>query len=90
MLLSSLLEVFGVVDVGTSWCAGKAWHLFRAGARVTFFLKRKSPKKTLKSNSKLPSEAKPGFFDETSMSHRKTAHVLCAALRVYDLGPTAL
>ncbi len=36
-MLLSLLGVFGAVDVGTSWCAGKAWHLFRAGARVTFF-----------------------------------------------------
>ncbi|ALN83290.1 hypothetical protein LA76x_5188 [Lysobacter antibioticus] len=26
----------------------------------------------------------PGFFDRTSLSYRKTAHVLCAALRVYD------
>jgi hypothetical protein len=25
------------VDVGESWCAGKAWDLFRARARVTFF-----------------------------------------------------
>ncbi|MGN7916603.1 hypothetical protein, partial [Lysobacter sp. 22409] len=24
----------------------------------------------------------PGFFDRTSLSYRKTAHVLCAALRV--------
>jgi hypothetical protein len=27
----------------------------------------------------------PGFFDETSLSHRKTAHFLCAALWVYNL-----
>ncbi|MGN7920329.1 hypothetical protein, partial [Lysobacter sp. 22409] len=25
----------------------------------------------------------PGFFDRTSLSYRKTAHVLCAALRVF-------
>jgi hypothetical protein len=50
---------------------------------------RKSPKKTFKSNSNLPSEAKPGFFDETSLSHRKTMHILCIALRVYDRGPAA-
>jgi hypothetical protein len=27
---------------------------------------------------------KPGFFDETSLSHRKTMHILCIALRVYE------
>jgi hypothetical protein len=76
----------GNAVAGESWSPGKAWHLFRAGARVTFFLKRKSPKKTLRSKSNLPSEAKPGFFDETSLSHRKTMHILCIALRVSNQG----
>jgi hypothetical protein len=29
--------IFGAIDVGESWRAGKAWDLFRAGARVTSF-----------------------------------------------------
>ena len=48
----------------------------------------KNQRKHSKSNSNLQPEAKPGFFDETSLSHRKTMHILCIALRVYDLGPT--
>jgi hypothetical protein len=61
---------------------GKAWNLFRAGARVTFFGAKKVTKETLKSNSNLPPELWSGFFDETSLSHRKTMHILCIALRV--------
>jgi hypothetical protein len=60
----------------------KAWNLFRAGARVTFFGAKKVTKETLKSNSNLPPELWSGFFDETSLSHRKTMHILCIALRV--------
>ncbi|NOT87501.1 MAG: hypothetical protein HOP03_04900 [Lysobacter sp.] len=86
MLSASLLEVFGAHCVGASWSAGKAWDLFRAGARVTFFGAKKVTKETFKSNSNLLPEAKPGFFDETSLSHRKTMHILCIALRVSDQG----
>jgi hypothetical protein len=50
MLLLSLLGAFGVVDVGASWCASKAWGLFRAGARVTFF----GAKKVTKENTSRP------------------------------------
>ena len=50
---------------------------------------RKSPKKTLRSNSNLPSELWSGFFDETSLSHRKTMHILCIALRVSGSGMDA-
>ena len=46
----------------------------------------KHQRKHFTSNSNLQSEVKPGFFDETSMSHRKTMHILCIALRVYDQG----
>ncbi|TXH74503.1 MAG: hypothetical protein E6Q88_04195 [Lysobacteraceae bacterium] len=65
---------------------GRLGILFRAGARVPFFLKRKGRKKTLKSNSNLPSGAWSGFFDEASLSHRKTMHILCIALRVCGCG----
>jgi hypothetical protein len=69
-------------------CAlAKARNLFRAGARVTFFGAKKVTKESIsKSNSNLPSEAWPGFFDKTSLSCRKTAGLLPAALRVSDSG----
>jgi hypothetical protein len=51
---------------------------------VTFFGAKKVTKETLKSNSNLPTETWPGFFYETSLSRRKTAHLLCAARRVSD------
>ena len=57
---------FGAIWADTSCCSGKAWHLFRAGARVTFFGAKKVTKETLKSNSNLRSEVKSGFFDEAS------------------------
>ena len=49
-----------------SWVLGQARNPFRAGARVTFFLKRKSPKKTLGARAHLPPERWPAFFDEAS------------------------
>ena len=58
----------------------------RWGASYFLWRKESNQRKHFKSSSNLLSEAKPGFFDETSLSHRKTAHVLCAALWVYDQG----
>ncbi len=53
-------------DVGMPCAYGNARNLFRAGARATFFLKRKSPKKTRRADSNLPPATRPGFFDEAS------------------------
>jgi hypothetical protein len=78
-----------VLDTGWPCIAGNAWNLFRAGARVTFFGAKKVTKETLKSNSNLPTEKWPGFFYETSLSRRKTAHILCAARWVSDCGDGA-
>ena len=59
---------------------------FALGASYFLWRKESNQRKHFKSNSKLLSEAKPGFFDETSMSHRKTMHILCIALRVSEQG----
>jgi hypothetical protein len=58
----------------------------RWGASYFLWRKESNQRKHFTSNSKLPSEAKQGFFDETSMSHRKTMHILRIALRVSDQG----
>jgi hypothetical protein len=52
--------------------------------RATYFLCRKESRqrKLSKSNSNLPTSLFSGFFDKTSMSCRKTADILSAALRV--------
>jgi hypothetical protein len=54
--------------------------------RAAYFLSRKESRqrRLLTSTSNLPSAAWPGFFDKTSLSCRKTADLLSAALRVYD------
>src|SRR5690606_19100001 len=52
--------------------------------RVHFFDKRQrnEPKKTLCAQGKSGKSSSRGFFYGTSMSHRKTPHILCGALRV--------
>src|SRR5690606_30041468 len=54
--------------------------------RVHFFDKRQrnEPKKTLFIQGKSGKSSSRGFFYGTSMSHRKTPHFLCGALRVCD------
>ncbi len=51
-------------------------------------LRRESRKVTKRSGLKIQPyvalQPAPGFFDGTSVSHRKTAVVLTAALRVHD------
>jgi hypothetical protein len=43
-LVNFRLQVHYASDEGDSWCKGKAWYLFRAGARVTFFGAKKVTK----------------------------------------------
>jgi hypothetical protein len=58
----------------------------RWGAGYFLWRKESNQRKLFTSNSNLPSEPWPGFFDKTSMSCRKTADILSAALRVTDCG----
>ena len=48
-LLASRIRLVGYCPVGTAWFSGKAWILFRAGARVTFF----GAKKVTKENTQV-------------------------------------